>query len=151
MIREHEPEEHSSLIILSLAAILQKDAWRPGKDSSTETRIKAAVALPLFLYGWTMQHQCHKHLAGLRKYSLPEEGLFRYLVCPHYACECLIYSSLAISGAPEGQWCNKTLLSGVIFVAVNLGVTAFGTRQWYAERFGMDKVASKWIMIPFLY
>lgn len=113
--------------------------------------MKAAVALPLFLYGWVMQHRCHKHLAGLKKYSLPGLGMFRYLICPHYTCECLIYLSLALVAAPKGQWCNRTLLSVLIFVAVNLGVTAHGTRNWYIEKFGPERVVGKWIMIPLLY
>lgn len=116
-----------------------------------EAQRKAAIALPLFVYGWVMQHRCHKQLADLKKYSLPEAGLFRGLVCPHYTCECLMYLALAVVGAPAGQWCNRTLLSVLVFVAVNLGVTAYGTRSWYIEKFGPEKVVRKWIMIPFVY
>ncbi|PSR93960.1 hypothetical protein BD289DRAFT_459545 [Coniella lustricola] len=136
---------------ISMAIWVESSASPSAADFTTETTMKAAVALPLFAYGWFMQYHCHRNLAKLKKYSLPDQGLFCYLVCPHYACECLIYSSLAIAAAPTGRWCNQTLLSGAIFVVVNLGVTALGTRTWYAERFGMEKVASKWIMIPFLY
>lgn len=118
---------------------------------TADVKLKAVIALPLFLGGWVMQHQCHKHLAGLKKYSLPDSGMFSYLVCPHYTCECLIYFSLAVLGAPAGQWCNRTLSSVLTFVAVNLGATAFGTRNWYAEKFGPEKLKGKWIMIPFVY
>lgn len=98
-----------------------------------------------------MQHRCHGHLAGLKKYSLPDTGLFRYLICPHYTCECLLYLSLAVAAAPDGQLCNQTLASALIFVAANLGVTAHGTRNWYIEKFGSDKVAGRRILIPFVY
>jgi 3-oxo-5-alpha-steroid 4-dehydrogenase 3 len=97
-----------------------------------------------------MQYQCHRHLSGLKKYSFPEDGLFQYLVCPHYTCECLVYLSLAVIAAPEGQLLNGTLSSAVLFVSVNLGVTANGTKQWYSEKFG-SKVQRKWKMIPFVF
>lgn len=118
---------------------------------TAEATTKAAIALPLFSWGWVMQHRCHKQLAGLKKYSLPDQGMFRYLVCPHYTCECLIYLSLAIIAAPEGLWWNRTLLSVLVFVVMNLGVTAHGTKNWYMEKFGRAKVVQKWNMIPFLY
>lgn len=131
-----------------IAAILQNDL---AGALTVDTQLKAAIALPLFLSGWVMQHQCHKHLAGLKKYSLPDSGMFHYLVCPHYTCECLIYFSLAVLGAPPGQWCNRTLLSVLTFVAVNLGVTAYGTKNWYIEKFGPERVKAKWTMLPFVY
>lgn len=112
---------------------------------------KSLVATVLFLWAWVNQHLCHKHLAGLKKYSLPNEGLFRFLVCPHYTCECLIYLSMAVAGAPEGTLYNTTLMYGLAFVVVNLGVTAGQTRKWYADKFGADSVAKKWKMIPLMY
>jgi len=110
-----------------------------------------AVAVPVFVFAWVNQYRCHKHLAGLRKYSLPSDGLFSHLVCPHYACECLLYFSLAVAGAPQGQWLNRTLLCVTAFAVVNLGVTAAGTREWYADKFGQEAVAKKWNMIPFVF
>uniref|UniRef100_L2G829 Polyprenal reductase n=1 Tax=Colletotrichum fructicola (strain Nara gc5) TaxID=1213859 RepID=L2G829_COLFN len=109
------------------------------------------IGVAMYLYGWTMQNWCHKHLASLKKYSLPEQGLFRYLVCPHYTCECLLYLGLAIAAAPQGQMINRTLLSAFWFIVANLGTTADGTKEWYAQKFGAEKVASKWKMIPFLF
>lgn len=120
-------------------------------DFTADAQLKTGIALPVFWYAWIRQHQCHKHLAGLKKYSLPDSGMFEWLVCPHYTCECLMYLSFVVAGAPAGQWCNKTLLSVLLFVAVNLGVTAHGTRLWYVNQFGAEKVAGKWIMVPFVY
>lgn len=116
-----------------------------------QSLLKMAVALPLFLFAWINQYRCHKHLAGLKKYSLPESGMFRRYICPHYSCECLLYFSMAIATAPHGAWCNRTLLCALVFVTVNLGVTASGTRKWYADKFGSGPVASKWNMIPFVF
>jgi 3-oxo-5-alpha-steroid 4-dehydrogenase 3 len=94
---------------------------------------------------------CHTQLAGLKKYTLPCEGLFRYIVCPHYTCECLIYLSLAVLGAPAGQLHNQTIACALLLVAVNLGVTAAGTKRWYIERFGKDTVMTRWTMIPGIF
>lgn len=134
-----------------LDAILHDEVLSNAKGLTADALFKIVVALSLFISAWVSQYRCHKHLAGLKKYSLPDLGMFRHLVCPHYTCECVIYLSLAIVAAPEGQLCNTTLLSALMFVAVNLGVTAHGTRSWYTEKFGPEAVAGRRILIPFLY
>ncbi|KAL1840097.1 hypothetical protein VTJ49DRAFT_792 [Mycothermus thermophilus] len=116
-----------------------------------EALLKMVVAGRVFLKAWVGQYRCHKHLAGLKKYSVPDAGMFRHYICPHYTCECLIYLSMAVATAPHGSLCNRTLLCAAIFVAVNLGVTAWGTRKWYAQKFGPSAVEGKWNMIPFLF
>jgi len=123
----------------------------PTQTDSIAPLVKISIALPAFLFAWVNQYKSHKHLAGLKKYSLPDQGLFRHLVCAHYTCECLLYLSIAVAAAPDGQWCNRTLLCALVFVSVNLGVTAAGTRKWYVDKFGAAAVAGKWNMIPFIF
>ncbi|KAK8115042.1 3-oxo-5-alpha-steroid 4-dehydrogenase [Apiospora kogelbergensis] len=110
-----------------------------------------AIGTLLFLVAWIMQYRCHKYLASLKKYSLPEDGMFAYLICPHYTCECLLYLSLAITAAPTGQLYNRTIICGLLFVSTNLGVTAGDTRKWYAEKFGQDRIQHRWNMVPLVY
>ena len=98
-----------------------------------------------------LQHDCHHYLFSLEKYTLPTHPLFNSIVCPHYTAECAIYLSLALLGAPRGEQVNKTLLSCLAFVAVNLGITAASSKQWYRARFGEDAVRGKWKMIPWIY
>ncbi|KAM7204054.1 hypothetical protein V8F20_003752 [Naviculisporaceae sp. PSN 640] len=122
--------------------------------STPSTNLKILISIPLFLYAWTTQYLCHKHLANLIKYSLPDPQkapLFKYLISPHYTCECLIYLSITIVAAPQEHYINRTLLCGLVFVIANLGVTAKGTRQWYADKFGEQAVRGKWNMIPFVF
>ncbi|KAH0443399.1 3-oxo-5-alpha-steroid 4-dehydrogenase [Colletotrichum camelliae] len=138
---------HPQLLLTPSAALRASPEW----DLGALLSLQAVIGVAMYLYGWTMQNWCHKHLASLKKYSLPERGLFRYLVCPHYTCECLLYLGLAIAAAPKGQWINRTLLSAFWFIVANLGTTADGTKQWYAQKFGAEKVASKWKMIPLLF
>ncbi|KAK4163507.1 hypothetical protein QBC43DRAFT_319771 [Cladorrhinum sp. PSN259] len=130
---------------------LKQASTRGDPSNSREAIFKLAIGIPAFLYAWINQFKCHEHLAGLKKYSLPEAGLFRHFICAHYTCECLLYLSMAIATAPQGAWCNRTLLCAVTFVAVNLGVTASGTRKWYASKFGIGPIANRWNMIPFVF
>lgn len=87
----------------------------------------------------------------MKKYSLPEHPIFHQLICPHYFAECLIYLSLAIVSAPAGDLVNRTNFCAFVFVAVNLGVTADGTKKWYEGKFGKQAVAGSWRMIPYVY
>lgn len=112
---------------------------------------KLPSGLALYFVACMKQNQCHRYLASLKKYTLPNEGWFRFFICPHYTCECLLYVAIAWVAAPPGQLFNTTVLLGLVFVAVNLGATAFGTKKWYVEKFGADKVAGRWVMIPFIF
>lgn len=122
-----------------------------GHADDVQSLLKMATATPVFLFAWINQYRCHKHLAELKKYSLPTAGMFRHYICPHYTCECLLYLSIAVATAPGGVWLNRTMVCALLFVATNLGVTAAGTRKWYGEKFGIDSVANKWNMIPFVF
>jgi 3-oxo-5-alpha-steroid 4-dehydrogenase 3 / polyprenol reductase len=65
--------------------------------------------------------------------------------------EILIYMSLSLIAAPPGKLINITVLSGAAFVAVNLGVTAKGTRLWYMKISGEKNITKRWAMIPGLF
>lgn len=105
-------------------------------------------ALAVFFAAWIKQNECHRYLASLKKYTLPDEGMFKYIVCPHYTCECVIYLAIAFMAAPPGKPFNTSVLCGLAFVVANLGATAVGTKKWYAGKFGVEKVTNKWRMIP---
>lgn len=113
--------------------------------------VRTFLCVPLFLMASGMQHDCHHFLFSLKKYTLPDHPIFRGIVCPHYGAECVIYMSLAVLAAPPGQWVNKTMLSCLAFVAVNLGLTARTTKQWYMQKFDKEEVQRRWLMIPYLY
>ncbi|CAD6442964.1 b6018af8-a052-4748-8d21-04c424f847d4 [Sclerotinia trifoliorum] len=113
--------------------------------------LKTSVAVPLFVIASVIQHECHKHLASLKKYTLPSHPFFRNIVCPHYTSECLLYIAIAIVAAPQGQTLNRTVLAGLCFVISNLGVTADSTRKWYVAKFGIDNLKGRWRMLPYVY
>lgn len=109
------------------------------------------LCLTVFLAAWLGQNKCHRHLASLPKYTLPTEGLFRLFVCPHYTCECVMYLALALVAAPPDRLFNPSLLCVFVFVVTNLGITARNSEKWYEEKFGRDKLAGRWKMIPFAF
>ncbi|THY89892.1 hypothetical protein D6C93_06745 [Aureobasidium pullulans] len=113
--------------------------------------LRTFVGCLIFILASGVQHDCHAYLASLKKYSVPEHPVFQRLVCPHYFVECLIYLAISIVAAPAGSLLNWTIVCALIFVSVNLGVTADGTRDWYGQKFGPDSVSGKWRMIPFVF
>ncbi|KAK4918374.1 hypothetical protein LTR66_016877 [Elasticomyces elasticus] len=113
--------------------------------------LKTFALVPLFLVASGLQHDSHHYLSSLKKYTLPEHPMFRGVVCPHYGAECVIYLSLALVAAPRGEFINKTMLTCFIFVAVNLGLTARNTKEWYAQKFGNESVKDWWFMVPYVY
>ncbi|KAI9931855.1 3-oxo-5-alpha-steroid 4-dehydrogenase [Aspergillus wentii] len=118
---------------------------------SNAPSLRTFLCIPIFLVASGLQHDCHHYLFSLKKYSLPDHPLFRTIVCPHYTAECIIYLSLALIAAPPGEMVNKTLLSGLGFVVVNLGITASNSKDWYMQKFGADSVRGRWKMIPGIY
>lgn len=117
--------------------------------------LRTIVSVLPFILASGIQHDCHAYLASLKSpskdYQLPIHPVFQRLVCPHYFAECIIYLALSIAAAPSGRIINWTVFSGLIFVGVNLGVTAGMTKQWYAQKFGKESVEHRWKMLPLLY
>ncbi|GAB7345054.1 hypothetical protein MBLNU457_3466t2 [Dothideomycetes sp. NU457] len=117
----------------------------------TGPSLRTFVGTLLFMLASGLQHDCHAYLASLKKYTLPEHPAFGLALCPHYFAECLIYVALSIIAAPSGQFVNRTIFCALVFVAINLGVTADGTKTWYEQKFGKDKIGPRARMLPFLY
>eukprot|EP00953_Heterococcus_sp_UTEX-ZZ885_P013341 7625-Heterococcus_DN1.PRE.1 len=73
--------------------------------------VRHAAGIALFVVGNLEQNRAHKHLASLRAptaaataaggYSLPTEGWFQQIDCPHYFWEIMIYSSLIVLTAAQ--------------------------------------------------
>jgi 3-oxo-5-alpha-steroid 4-dehydrogenase 3 len=138
-------------LVTDFVASLEHTGQQRNQLGRSIPRVKTLLAVPMFLVASGIQNNCHKHLASLKKYSLPKSIWFQRVVCPHYTSECLIYLAIAIAAAPQGQMFNKTVLAGLGFVASNLAVTADSTRKWYIEKFGVEKVTGHWRMVPYVY
>ena len=77
-------------------------------------------------------------------YMIPENGLFRIVLFPHYFCEWI-------------EWCGFWMVGGLACVparsfVINEVATmlprALQGKQWYIERFGQDKIANKKAVVP---
>lgn len=125
--------------------------WIEGPAQNPPTWMNA-VLVPAVLTAHVLQHSYHAYLYRLRienkGYQLPSHPLFPNLVCPHYTCETAIYVCLSFLAAPQNGLVSWTVFCGMIFVATNLGVTAIGTKKWYAEKFGEAKVGPRKRMVP---
>ena len=137
--------------LLMLLAALHQEKFTPKHFFFSPPSLRTFVGTLLFFLASGVQHDCHAYLASLKKYTLPEHPAFMQVLCPHYLAECLIYLSIAIVAAPPGQIINRTVFCAMVFVAVNLGVTADGTKAWYEQKFGKEKVASRRRMVPLLF
>jgi 3-oxo-5-alpha-steroid 4-dehydrogenase 3 len=102
----------------------------------------------VFFFASGAQHDCHCYLASLKKYSIPVHPLFSKVVCPHYFAECLIYITLSVLAAPKGNIVNMSIFIGLVFVVVNLGVSAKTNREWYIQKFGRNAITQQWNMVP---
>lgn len=96
------------------------------------------------LISW-MQLDAHYRLSNLRRSGshyqpIPLDGPFKYVICPHYSLEILLYF-LILSRIPSLQ---SALC--FIFVTLNLSISAFFTKTWYL-RLHNDK---RWSILPFI-
>lgn len=125
-------------------------------DMPLQKRLLVLLGIALFFLASMTQSNFHGYLRYMKQltkgeYTLPQHPLFDYTVTPHYAAECLEYVGLALILAPPGQVFSTTMLCCLVFVAVNLGVTADGTREWYRRKFGAEEIEGKARMIPFVW
>jgi 3-oxo-5-alpha-steroid 4-dehydrogenase 3 len=115
----------------------------------------------IFFAASNKQNTYHRYLASLEKYTLPDKYAFRYIIAPHYTMECVIYLAMAMLDAPvsfNGQepfpeLLNWTLICALVFVAVNLGVTADATKEWQRKKFRDESFETRQRrrMIPWIY
>ncbi|GAX17203.1 3-oxo-5-alpha-steroid 4-dehydrogenase 3 [Fistulifera solaris] len=117
----------------------------------------------VFLLGLWAQYQQHRHhrlLASLRidpqtnsshnspKYRIPTGGWFRMVSCPHYLAEIILYVCFTILI----QFDHPTPRMGLVllFVVLNLSVTAIRTHRWYYENIPGYIQLQRRALIPFV-
>lgn len=79
-----------------------------------------------------------------KHYQIPEAGLFRYMLYPHYFAEWIEWIGFYIAC---GFSCRPALAFVLNEVASMLPRAVSG-KQWYVERFGEEKIRRKWAVIP---
>ena len=77
-------------------------------------------------------------------YQVPENGLFRVILYPHFFCEWI-------------EWCGFWMIGGLGCVPARCFVIneiaamlprALRGKQWYIERFGEEKIGARKAVIP---
>jgi 3-oxo-5-alpha-steroid 4-dehydrogenase 3 len=165
----HEnPNTRTRLMLIILpTATLQAHTFTLQDFIPSAPSARTFIALPIFMLASGLQHDVHTYLASLKSttptspsssstststtkshYVLPTHASFHLSLTPHYFAECIIYLSLSILAAPQGNFLNGTVFCALVFTVVNLGVTADGTREWYRRRFGREKIGKAARMIP---
>ncbi|ODQ50796.1 hypothetical protein SAICODRAFT_96256 [Saitoella complicata NRRL Y-17804] len=116
---------------------------------------KTMLAVALFIGASVRQCTLHAHLASLRpptsaaskpEYKLPTHPAFLRTVAPHYTAEIGIYAAMVLANSGS----NLTLWCALVWVAVNLSVSATSSREWMIERFG-ERGRIRWVIMAGVY
>ncbi|KAF1344073.1 3-oxo-5-alpha-steroid 4-dehydrogenase-domain-containing protein [Delphinella strobiligena] len=87
----------------------------------------------------------NKPLEGVEKlYMLPKNGLFHYVLFPHYLCEWIEWAGYWMIGG----WSCTPARSFLINEITTMLPRAIQGRQWYIEKFGKERVGNRKAIIP---
>lgn len=79
-----------------------------------------------------------------RHYAVPEAGLFKVMLYPHYFVEWIEWTGFWIAC---GWRCQPAMMFVVNEVAAMLPRAVRGKR-WYEEKFGKERIKGRWAVIP---
>ncbi|KAI4184633.1 MAG: hypothetical protein LQ348_004523 [Seirophora lacunosa] len=77
-------------------------------------------------------------------YRVPENGLFRLVLYPHYLCEWIEWAGFWVIGG----WACAPARNFVLNEVSTMLPRALNGRRWYVERFGPKAIGSKRAIIP---
>ena len=79
-----------------------------------------------------------------RVYKVPENGLFRWILFPHYLCEWIEWAGFWLA---SGKGCTpaRTFLLNEITTMLP---RALQGKEWYEKKFGKEKIAGRTAVIP---
>ncbi|KAJ8506092.1 hypothetical protein OPV22_006978 [Ensete ventricosum] len=106
----------------------------------------------IFFWGWLHQLRCHAILGSLREnkgadeYVIPYGDWFRYVSCPHYLAEIIIYFGILVASGGS----DITIWLLFMFVVSNLTFAAAETHRWYHRKFE-NYPKTRRAIIPFVY
>jgi 3-oxo-5-alpha-steroid 4-dehydrogenase 3 len=98
--------------------------------------------LSIFIYISIKQYQTHFILSKQKKYTLPKTNLFKYVTCPHYFYESLIYLIFFLI-RPSLSY---ALIS--IWVVINLSISANQSYIFYKSK---NEITNEYRIFPFIY
>ena len=77
-------------------------------------------------------------------YMMPENGLFRLVLFPHYLCEWIEWAGFWMVGGPGCIPARAFLINEIAAMLPR----AIRGREWYIDRFGREKVGRRKAVIP---
>ena len=87
----------------------------------------------------------NKPIEGVEKlYMMPKNGLFNYILYPHYLCEWIEWSGFWLVGGWDCLPARNFLINEIAAMLPR----ALQGREWYIEKFGKEKVGNRKAIIP---
>jgi protein-S-isoprenylcysteine O-methyltransferase Ste14 len=107
------------------------------------------LGLVIFLAGFVINRAADRTLRQLRApgeldYKIPRGGLYRWVSCPNYLGEIILWTGWAIA-----TW-SLPGLSFAVWTFANLAPRAIGYHRWYRQRF-TDYPPERRALIPFVW
>lgn len=100
------------------------------------------ISLLLFMLAYIDQYYNHMTLSKQKKYNLPQSGLFKYVTCPHYFDEIIIYASCFLLDP------SSSYFFIVLWVMLNLSISANQSYIFYKSQ---KQLRQQLRIIPFMY
>jgi 3-oxo-5-alpha-steroid 4-dehydrogenase 1 len=87
----------------------------------------------------------NKPIEGVNKlYMMPKNGLFHYVLFPHYLCEWIEWAGFWMIGGWECTPARSFLFNEISTMLPR----ALQGRRWYVQKFGKDRVGNRKAVIP---
>ncbi|KAK7229509.1 hypothetical protein V2G26_001679 [Clonostachys chloroleuca] len=159
----HPPLRLAARPPLPAAQRRQPGGWLAAYGPTTAAAWEQAVPTPQFVAGVTVfylglagnyfhdeelreirRRESRKGNAAAKHYRIPQAGLFKYMLFPHYFCEWVEWFGFWMACG----WGCVPALTFLINEFTTMLPRAVSGKRWYAEKFGEEKVAKKWAVIP---
>lgn len=98
------------------------------------------ISTIIFILASMDQCKNHQTLSSLIKYSLPTDGMFKIVCCPHYLDEILIYGSFTRY--------NRAFWWPLAWVTLSLSISALENKKYYVAKFKETGQVPKWAIVP---
>jgi len=87
----------------------------------------------------------NKPIEGVDKvYMLPKNGLFHFILYPHYLCEWLEWTGFWVVGGLDCAPARNFLINEVATMLPR----ALSGKRWYVQKFGQERVGNRKAIIP---
>lgn len=82
-----------------------------------------------------------------KHYEIPQAGLFRYVLFPHYFCEWVEWTGFLIAAG----WSCAPAWAFLVNEVASMLPRAVRGKAWYVDKFGEEKVGKKRAVIPWVW